>query len=99
MELVCEMLEQLPPSVWKNKDLKWLDPANGIGNFYYAPPSGYLALCTANLPEPTIGANSDTQADDYFNSFLFTFYFNVLVVVLILIIELILSNLFLLQAK
>ena len=22
---------------------------NGIGNFYYSPPSGYLALCTSNL--------------------------------------------------
>ena len=40
---------------------------NGIGDFYYAPPSGYLALCTSNLPEPTIGPNSDTQADDHFN--------------------------------
>jgi len=28
--------------------------ANGIGDFAYAPPSGYLALCTANLPTPTI---------------------------------------------
>ena len=45
---------------------------NGIGDFYYAPPSGFLALCTANLPEPTIGANSDTQADDHFNTALFT---------------------------
>jgi hypothetical protein len=27
------MLSKLPKSVWKNKDLKWLDPANGIGNF------------------------------------------------------------------
>ena len=23
--------------------------ANGYGNFEYAPPSGYLALCTKNL--------------------------------------------------
>ena len=45
--------------------------ANGIGDFYYAPPSG-LALCTANLPEPTIGPNSDTQANDHFSSALFT---------------------------
>ena len=45
---------------------------NGIGDFYYAPPSGYLALCTANLPEPTIGANSLTQADDHFNTVLWT---------------------------
>ena len=25
--------------------------ANGIGDFYYAPPTGFLALCTANLPD------------------------------------------------
>jgi len=45
---------------------------NGIGDFYYSPPSGYLALCTANLPEPTISPNADTQADDYFNTVLYT---------------------------
>jgi len=28
--------------------------ANGIGDFKYAPPAGHLALCTANLPDPTI---------------------------------------------
>ena len=27
---------------------------NGIGDFYYTPPTGYLALCTQNLPEPTV---------------------------------------------
>lgn len=32
-ELVCEMLDRLPKSVWNNKNLKWLDPANGIGNY------------------------------------------------------------------
>jgi hypothetical protein len=47
--------------------------ANGIGDFYDVVPSGgYLALCTANLPEPTIGANSLTQADDHFNTVLYT---------------------------
>jgi hypothetical protein len=45
---------------------------NGIGNFYYAPPSGFLALCSANLPEPTISPNADEQADDYFDSTLYT---------------------------
>ena len=44
---------------------------NGIGDFYYAPPTGYLALCTANLEEPTIGANSDTQADNHFDTVLY----------------------------
>lgn len=28
--------------------------ANGIGDFKYAPPADYLALCTANLGTPTI---------------------------------------------
>ena len=46
--------------------------ANGIGDFYYAPPSGFLALCSANLPEPTIGPNSATQSDDHFNTVLYT---------------------------
>ena len=45
---------------------------NGIGDFYYTPPSGFLALCSANLPEPTIGPNSDEQADDYFETILYT---------------------------
>jgi hypothetical protein len=31
--LIEEMLSKLPSSVWSNPDLKWLDPANGIGNF------------------------------------------------------------------
>jgi len=46
--------------------------ANGIGAFHHAPPTGFLALCTSNLPEPTIGPNSLTQADDYFNTVLFS---------------------------
>ena len=47
---------------------------NGIGNFYYAPPSGYLALCTANLPvlhdavEPFEGGS----VQDYFQTKLYT---------------------------
>ena len=45
---------------------------NGIGTFEYAPPSGFLALCSANLPEPTIRPNSTEQADDYFNTLLYT---------------------------
>ena len=27
---------------------------NGRGDFFYTPPSGYLAMCTENLPEPTV---------------------------------------------
>jgi len=46
--------------------------ANGNGDFYYAVPSGHLALCSANLPEPTIGPDSLTQADDHFDTLLYT---------------------------
>lgn len=33
VSLILEMLALVPTEIWKNKDLKWLDPANGIGNF------------------------------------------------------------------
>jgi hypothetical protein len=46
--------------------------ANGNGNFYYAPPTDFLALCSANLPDPTIGPQANTQADDHFNTVLYT---------------------------
>ena len=55
-----------------NKTAQGNSDANGIGDFYYAPPSGFLALCTSNLPEPTISPNATTQADDYFNTVLYT---------------------------
>jgi hypothetical protein len=40
--------------------------------FAYTAPSGFKALCTQNLPTPTIGATSTTQANDYFNILLWT---------------------------
>ena len=45
---------------------------NGVGDFYYSPPSGFLAMATSNIAEPAIGPNSSTQADDYFNTVLYT---------------------------
>ena len=46
--------------------------ANNIGNFYYTVPSGYLALCSSNLPEPTIGPNSDTLPSQLFSPLRYT---------------------------
>jgi hypothetical protein len=40
---------------------------NGIGDFYYAPPSGFLALASSNLPEPSI-----LDSTEYFNTVLWT---------------------------
>ena len=47
--------------------------SNGIGDFAYSVPTDALALCSKNLPEPTIGPNSGTneQADDYFETVLY----------------------------
>ncbi len=45
---------------------------NGQGDFYYSPPTGFLAICTANLPDPTIGPQTSTQADDHFNTVTYT---------------------------
>lgn len=50
---------------------------NGYGDFKYAPPSGYLAICTQNMTEPAIGPNIDanssgTTSDEHFNTVLYT---------------------------
>jgi len=41
--------------------------ANGIGDFYYTPPTNYLTLCSSNLPEPDI-----IDGSEYFNTVLWT---------------------------
>jgi len=50
-----------------------LSDANGNGDFNYIE-DGFLAMCSANLPEPAIGPNSGVgeQADNYFNTVLYT---------------------------
>ncbi len=40
---------------------------NGIGDFKYAPPAGFLSLCSASLPTPTI-----VDGSEYFNTLLWT---------------------------
>ena len=39
---------------------------NGYGDFYYTPPSGFLALCTANLDTPAV------IPSEHFNTVLYT---------------------------
>ena len=40
--------------------------SNNIGDFYYEPPTDYLALCTSNLPDPEI-----TLPGDNFNTVIY----------------------------
>jgi hypothetical protein len=55
-----------------NKTAQGNTDDNGVGDFYYSPPSGYLALCTANLPDPAIDPAKDDVPADYFNTVLWT---------------------------
>ena len=49
-----------------NKTPQGNQDSNGIGDFYYAPPSGFLALCTSNLPD------ADVIPSENFNAVLYT---------------------------
>jgi len=40
---------------------------NNVGDFYYTPPSGFVALCASNLPSPEIALPGD-----YFNTVIYT---------------------------
>ena len=46
--------------------------ANGIGDFFSTVPSGYLSLCSANLPSGAIDTLNDETPEDYFNTVLYT---------------------------
>lgn len=55
-----------------NKTAQGNTDDNGQGDFYYTPPSGFLALNTANLPAPAIDPAEDDVPADYFNTVLYT---------------------------
>ena len=46
--------------------------SEGLGAFFYTVPSGYKSLCASNLPNITIGPGQSSQADDHFNTVLWT---------------------------
>ena len=46
--------------------------ANGIGDFYYTPPTDAKAFCTANLPDPGIDPAENEEPADYFDIQLWT---------------------------
>ena len=43
----------------------------GPGKFKFAVPTGFVAMCSANMEEPLIGANSDTQANDHMQAVIY----------------------------
>lgn len=46
--------------------------ANGKGDFQHPVPSGFLAVCSANLPDSTIGPGQTALAEDYFVPYIYT---------------------------
>jgi hypothetical protein len=48
------------------------ESGDGGALFKYAPPTGFKALTTSNMPDITIGPGQSSQADDHFNTVLFT---------------------------
>ena len=49
-----------------NKTAQGNQDGNGIGDFYYTPPTGFLALCTKNLPDVAV------VPSEHFNTVLYT---------------------------
>ena len=46
--------------------------ANGNGSFKYAPPSGFLALCTGSLPDPAADPNTENPPSKFFSPYIWT---------------------------
>ena len=46
--------------------------SNGNGLFHDTVPSGFLALCSSNLPDTTLSPNQTENASDYFSTVLYT---------------------------
>jgi|6_EtaG_2_1085325.scaffolds.fasta_scaffold07349_2 hypothetical protein len=49
-----------------NKTAQGNQDSNDIGDFYYTPPTDFLALCTSNLPDPAV------IPSEHFNTVLYT---------------------------
>ena len=49
-----------------NKTAQGNQDSNDIGDFYYTPPSGFLALCTSNLPDAAV------VPSEHFNTVLYS---------------------------
>ena len=59
-------------STFTGSDIGTATDQNGHGQFKYTPPTGYLAICSANLPSNTLSADQNEQATDHFNTITYT---------------------------
>ena len=56
ISMIETLLQQFPSSIWKNKNMKWIDPACGIGNFPITIFFHYMKSLTEIIPNPTTRA-------------------------------------------
>ena len=52
LSLINGMLDHLPNEIWENPNLKWLDPANGIGNFPICVYYRLMEGLKTKIPKP-----------------------------------------------
>ena len=49
---ICELLDQLPARVWSNPELRWLEPASGIGHFCVVVYMRLMDGLRSSFPDP-----------------------------------------------
>jgi len=59
--LIDEILDQFPSHIWKDKDLKWLDPCAGTGNYFALVYSRYMKSLTNHFPDKNKRSNHILQ--------------------------------------
>lgn len=51
VNLIDEILDEFPEEIWKNKELKWLDPCAGTGNYFAIVYSRYMTSLINQFPD------------------------------------------------
>jgi len=51
---ICDVLDQLPPRVWHDPSLRWLEPAAGIGNFCIVVYTRLMDGLVDAFPDPSV---------------------------------------------
>jgi SAM-dependent methyltransferase len=59
--LIDEILDQFPSEIWKNKDLTWLDPCAGTGNYFAIVYSRYMKSLSTVFPDKQQRSNHILQ--------------------------------------
>jgi len=59
--LIDEILDEFPSQIWNNKDIKWLDPCAGTGNYFALIYSRYMKSLTPHFSDKKKRSNHILQ--------------------------------------